>query len=440
MAKLAFFAAVLLVLVALSAAEGDNILQLPCQVQLQQSSLDACRRVVDNQLAAQRPFFLSPQALTANWVQAQCCQQLRDISRECHAAAIRQIVSQYEHQAVVPLGGGSYYPGADKEQQGDVQQEQSWQQQHQQGQGLFQHSETSPQQQGQGWYLPGQTFPQQQGQGWYLPGQTFPQQQGQGWYLPGQTFPQQQGQGWYFPGQTFPQQQGQGWYLPGQTFPQQQGQGWYLPGQTFPQKQGPGWYVPSQTSQQQQEPGWYLPSQTFPQQQPGSYRPSQTFPQQQQPGSYHPSQTFPHQQQQGRGFSGESTAQQQQQKSFGGIWHSIFHHGQKPAAGHESFGEAAQHQEQGPSYISETFPQQQHVEGSFGESTMTQQKGSQDLSHMHNNIFQHDLQPAQHKLGETVTQQEGQGQLARLEVVARARQVAAQLPAICRLEGQSVLG
>ncbi|KAK1698072.1 hypothetical protein QYE76_014769 [Lolium multiflorum] len=404
MAKLAFSAAVFLVLVALSAAEGDNILQLPCKLQLQQSSLDSCRRVVDNQLAARRPFFLSPQALIAKWVQAHCCQQLRDISRECRATAIRQIVSQYEHQAMVPLGGGSYYPGTDKEQQGDVQQEQSWkqQQQHLQGQGLFQHSETSPQQQGQGWYLPGH------------PSQTVPQQQGQGWYLPSQTFPPQQGQGWYLPGQTFPQQHGQGWYLPGQTFPQQQGQGWY-PGQTFPLKQGPGWYAPSQTSQQQQEPEWYLPSQTFPQQQPGSYRPSQTFPQQQQPGSYHPGQTFPHQQQQGGGFSGDSTVQQQK-KSFGDIWHSIFHHGQKPAAGHESFGEAAQHQEQGPSYTSETFPQQQHMEGSFGESTTKQQKGSQDPSHL--------------------PQQEGQGQSARLELVTRARQVAAQLPAICRLEGQ----
>ncbi|KAM0863884.1 hypothetical protein ACQ4PT_044287 [Festuca glaucescens] len=419
MAKLVFFAAVLAVLLAHSAAEGDNILQLPsaakgesipqlpCQLQLQQTSLDACRRVVDQQLATQRPFFLSPQALATNWVQAQCCQQLRDISRECRAAAIRQIVRYYEQQG--------------------------WeQQQHQQEQGSFQPSKTFPPQQGQGWYLPGQTFPQQQGQGWYLPGQTFPQQQGQGWYLPGQTFPQQQGQGWYLPGQTFPQQQGQGWYLPGQTFPQQQGQGWYLPGQTSPQ------------------------------QQPGSYCPSQTFPQQQQPGSYRPSQTFPHQQQQGGGFGDESTTQQQQQKPFGSTGQG------KPVAGHESSGEAAQHHEQGPSSTSETFPPQQQGERSFGESTTKQQKGSQDPSHMHNDIYRQGVQPTQHILGETVPEQEVQGQYCgkqsqtgfggssspslsgtdqqaarlriQLEVVARARQVAAQLPAMCRLEGQSALG
>jgi hypothetical protein len=164
------------------------------------------------------------------------------------------------------------------------------------------------------------------------------------------------------------------------------------------------------------------------------------FPQQQQPGSYHPIQTFPH---------------QQQQKPFGSIEQG------KPVAGHESSGEAAQHQEQGPSSTSEAFPPLQQGEQSFGESTMEQQQGSQDPSHMHNNLYRQAVQPAQHNLGETVPQQEVQGHYCgkqsqtgfgvssspslsgtdrqasrlkiQLEVVARARQIAAQLPTICRL-------
>jgi hypothetical protein len=166
------------------------------------------------------------------------------------------------------------------------------------------------------------------------------------------------------------------------------------------------------------------------------------FPQQQQPGSYHPIQTFPH---------------QQQQKPFGSIEQG------KPVAGQESSGEAAQHQEQGTSSTSEAFPPQQQGELSFGESTMKQQQGSQDPSHVHNNIYSQAVQPTQHEIGETMPQQGVQGQYCgkqsqtgfggssspsisgtnqqaallkiQLEVVARARQIAAQLLVICRLEG-----
>ncbi|KAK1698068.1 hypothetical protein QYE76_014765 [Lolium multiflorum] len=113
-----FFAAVAVALMALSTVKGDDTLQLQCQRQLEESSLDACRQVVDHQLAIQLPFF-HPRSLllrSSEWragVRVQCCQQLRDVSPECRTAAIHQIVRQYEHQAVMPLGGGSYYLGED---------------------------------------------------------------------------------------------------------------------------------------------------------------------------------------------------------------------------------------------------------------------------------------------------------------------------------------
>ncbi|KAM0863885.1 hypothetical protein ACQ4PT_044288 [Festuca glaucescens] len=118
MSKMAFFAAVTVALMALSTTEGDNTLQLQCQHQLQESSLDACRQVVDHQLAIQLPFFHPRSSLLrlSEWragVRVQCCQQLQDVSRECRVAAIHQIVRHYEHQAVAPLGGGTYYPGED---------------------------------------------------------------------------------------------------------------------------------------------------------------------------------------------------------------------------------------------------------------------------------------------------------------------------------------
>ncbi|CAM0954774.1 unnamed protein product [Alopecurus aequalis] len=321
MANLAFLAAVL---VALSAVEGYSTLQLQCQHELQESSLDACRQVVNHQLAVQLPFFLPRSSQLRTGVQVQCCQQLQDISRECRAAAIRQIVRPYEHQALVPLRDDPYYPGEEEEQEG-------------------------------------------------------------GSYYPGETYPQQE-QGWE-------QQQGQG------------RQGSYQPSQAYrPQQHQQESYRPSQTSQEEQEQGWYHPSQTYQhKQQQGSYRPSQTYrPQQHQQGSYRPSQTFPQQQQQEEGFYGQSTAHQQQQQQ--------------------------------------------------------QQQGRQEPYRLRITIYRPARQPSQHELAETM-QQEGQGQycgrqsqqtgfggfsspprfgteqqIARQRVVAKARQVAAQLPAMCRLQ------
>ncbi|CAM0954775.1 unnamed protein product [Alopecurus aequalis] len=326
MAKLAFFVVVLVALMALSAAKRDSTLQLQlqCQRELQESSLDACRQVVDHQLAVQLPFFLPRSSQLRTGVRAQCCQQLRDISRECHTAAVRQIVRQYEHQAMVPLREYPYYPGEDEEQQG-------------------------------GSYYPGEPYPQQE-QGWE-------QKQGQGH----QAFPHQQEPWWR------QQQQGQGSY---QTYRPQQEQGSYRPSQTYhPQQHQQGPYHPSQTYPQQQEQGSYRPSQTYRPQQQGSYRPSQTYyPQQHQQGLYHPSQTFPHQQQEG-GFCGQSTAQQQHQQ------------------------------------------------------------GRQEPYGLRITIYHHARQPAQHELSETAQQQATRLRM-QLKVVARARQVAAQLPAMCMLEGR----
>ncbi|KAK1698071.1 hypothetical protein QYE76_014768 [Lolium multiflorum] len=174
MAKLVLFTAVV---VALSAVEGDNTLQLHCQRELQESSLEACRQVVDHQLAVQMPFFLPRPSRLSTGLQMQCCQQLQDISHQCLAAAIRQIVRQYEHQGVVPLTeqyylgkeeeqqqGGSYYPSGTYPQQG-----RGWERQHQQGQGC----QAFPQQQQQQWPK------QQQGVGSFQSSETFPQQQKQ---------------------------------------------------------------------------------------------------------------------------------------------------------------------------------------------------------------------------------------------------------------------
>ena len=158
MATLVLFVAVLVALVALSTAEGDNnIVQEHCQRQLQESSLEACRQVVDHQLAVQLPFFQPRSSLlrSSEWrteVRGQCCRQLRHVSPECRAAAVRQIVRHYEQRVVAPVG---YYPIETYPQQ-------------EQGQ-----EQEQPQQE-QGWYRPSQTYQhqQQQEQGMYGPSQT----------------------------------------------------------------------------------------------------------------------------------------------------------------------------------------------------------------------------------------------------------------------------
>ncbi|KAI5018756.1 hypothetical protein ZWY2020_043644 [Hordeum vulgare] len=111
--RLVLFVAVIVALVALTTAEreinGNNIFldsrsrQLQCERELQESSLEACRRVVDQQLVGQLPW--------STGLQMQCCQQLRDVSPECRPVALSQVVRQYEQQTEVPSKGGSFYPG-----------------------------------------------------------------------------------------------------------------------------------------------------------------------------------------------------------------------------------------------------------------------------------------------------------------------------------------
>nr|AOX22955.1 high molecular weight glutenin subunit [Triticum aestivum] len=171
--RLVLFAAVVVALLALTAAEGEASGQLQCERELQESSLEACRRVVDQQLAGQLPW--------STGLQMRCCQQLRDVSPECRPIAVSQVARQYEQQIVVPPKGGSFYPGETTPPQ-RLQQRIFWGRSSQTVQGYYP-SVTSPQ---QGSYYPGQASPQQPGQG-QQPGQW---QQG---YYP--TFPQQPGQG-----------------------------------------------------------------------------------------------------------------------------------------------------------------------------------------------------------------------------------------------------
>nr|AHD26734.1 high molecular weight glutenin subunit [Pseudoroegneria spicata] len=259
--RLVLFAAVVVALVALTAAEGGASGQLQCERELQESSLEACWRVVDQQLAGQLPW--------STGLQMRCCQQLRDVSPECRPVAVSQVARQYEQQTAVPPKGGSFYPGEATPPQ-QLQQRIFWGRSSQTVQGYYP-SVTSPQ---QGSYYPGQASPQQPGQGqqqgqWQEPGQG--QQPGQ-WQQPGQgqqgyypTSPQQPGQGqqpgqWQQPGQR--QQPGQ-WQQPGQgqqgyypTSPQQPGQ-WQRSGQGQEPGQGQQGYYPTSLQQpaQGQQPG-----------------------------------------------------------------------------------------------------------------------------------------------------------------------------------------
>nr|ABP57028.1 glutenin subunit 1Dby2 [Dasypyrum hordeaceum] len=257
--RLVLFAAVVVALLALTAAEGEASGQLQCERELQESSLEACRRVVDQQLAGQLPW--------STGLQMRCCQQLRDVSPECRPVAVSQVVRQYEQQIVVPPKGGSFYPGETTPPQ-QLQQRILWGRSSQTVQGYYP-SVTSPQ---QGSYYPGQASLQQPGQGqqpgqWQEPGQgqqgydlTSPQQLGKGQQLGQRQQPGQGQQGYYpispqQPGQW--QQTGQGqqsgqWQQPEQG--QQSGQ-WQQPGQgqqgyytTFPQQPGQG----QQLGQEQQ--------------------------------------------------------------------------------------------------------------------------------------------------------------------------------------------
>ncbi|KQK05563.1 hypothetical protein BRADI_2g20871v3 [Brachypodium distachyon] len=78
MAKLVFFAVVVAALVAVSASQGEAATSPQCQRRLQESSLDACRRVVEFELG--------------DGDVAPCCQQLGVVGSFCRAAAIYNFV------------------------------------------------------------------------------------------------------------------------------------------------------------------------------------------------------------------------------------------------------------------------------------------------------------------------------------------------------------
>ncbi|KAF6996606.1 hypothetical protein CFC21_012925, partial [Triticum aestivum] len=216
--RLVLFAAVVIALVALTTAEGEASRQLQCERELQESSLEACRQVVDQQLAGRLPW--------STGLQMRCCQQLRDVSAKCRSVAVSQVARQYE-QTVVPPKGGSFYPGETTPLQ-QLQQGIFWGTSSQTVQGYYP-SVTSPR---QGSYYPGQASPQQPGQG-QQPGKWQEPGQGQQWYYP--TSLQQPGQGQqigkgkqgYYP--TSLQQPGQGQQIG-------QGQQGYYP--TSPQHTG----------------------------------------------------------------------------------------------------------------------------------------------------------------------------------------------------------
>ena len=140
--RLVIFAAVVVALVALTTAEGEASRQLQCERELQESSLEACRQVVDQQLAGQLPW--------STRLQMRCCQQLRDVSAKCRPVAISQVARQYEQQTAMPPKGGSFYPGDTTPTQ-QLQQRIFWGRSSQTVQGYYP-SITSPQ---QGSYYPG---------------------------------------------------------------------------------------------------------------------------------------------------------------------------------------------------------------------------------------------------------------------------------------------
>jgi len=113
MAKIAAAALCLAALVAVAVGQGEverqRLKDLQCWQEVQESPLDACRQVLDRQLAGGMRYGVGP----FRWgtgLRMRCCQQLQDVSRECRCAAIRSMVRGYE-ETMPPLGGqGYYYP------------------------------------------------------------------------------------------------------------------------------------------------------------------------------------------------------------------------------------------------------------------------------------------------------------------------------------------
>nr|AYN78418.1 D-hordein Lmul 1.2 [Leymus multicaulis] len=420
--QLVLFAAVVVALVALTAAEGEatgnDIFrhhrsgQLQCERELQESSLEACQKVVDQQLVGQLPW--------STGLQMRCCQQLRDVSPECRPAAVSQVARQYEQQTAMPSKGGSFYPGGTAQPL-----------QHQQG-GWWGTSSRHIIQ----WYYPGQTSPQHSGQGQqgYYPSVTSSQRpgqeqqpgQGQQGSYPSATSPQQPGQGQqgYYPSATSMQQLGQGQqgYYPIATSPQQPGQGQqlgqgqqgYYPSATSLQQPGQGQqgWLPSRTSPQGPAQGAYQPSPSSPQQQAQGCK---AFPQEQGLGSlYFPSGAST-QQKPGQGYHPSETSPQQQ----GGGFHCGLTT-QQPQGGQQPYDFRGQQTTVSPHQGRQSGEQPCGFRGQ--QTTVSPHRGQQS-----NELYY-----------DSPCHVSAEQQAASLKV-AKAQQLAAQLPAMCRLEGGGAL-
>ncbi|CAD6271686.1 unnamed protein product [Miscanthus lutarioriparius] len=114
MAKIAAAAAAaaaalcLAALVAVAVGQGEverqRLKDLQCWQEVQESPLDACRQVLDRQLTGGMRYGVGP----FRWgtgLRMRCCQQLKDVSRECRCAAIRSMVRGYE-ETMPPLEKG----------------------------------------------------------------------------------------------------------------------------------------------------------------------------------------------------------------------------------------------------------------------------------------------------------------------------------------------
>ncbi|KAG8068102.1 hypothetical protein GUJ93_ZPchr0005g15063 [Zizania palustris] len=159
MAKVVFFAALLAALVAVSVAqaqlgESERMMRfrdMQCLQEVQESSLDACRQVLDRQLTGRERFHpMFRQGAMGQ--RLQCCQQLQDVSRQCRCSAIRRMVRDYE-QSMPSMEEGYYGEGSEEEEQGQGyygEESSSQQQQEQQEQGYYGERSWEQQQQQRG--------------------------------------------------------------------------------------------------------------------------------------------------------------------------------------------------------------------------------------------------------------------------------------------------
>ncbi|KAL5229467.1 hypothetical protein ABZP36_028243 [Zizania latifolia] len=135
--KVVFFAALLAALVAVSVAQAqlgvgdsDEMMRFrdrQCLHEVQEKPLDACRQVLDMQLTGRERLHPIIQQGAIMELRSQCCQQLKNVSRECRCAAVRKMVRDYEESMSMPKGeegrssseqqGQSYYGEGSSEQQ-----------------------------------------------------------------------------------------------------------------------------------------------------------------------------------------------------------------------------------------------------------------------------------------------------------------------------------